>query len=118
MSFYAKMDQDNVVTDIVYLSDDNEPNTAVYLSRILGVEGEWKDARLAINSANYANIGYTYVPGNEIFMPPKPFASWLMKQNNTSKEYYWDAPVDFPQDGKDYSWDEDSLSWIETAPAE
>lgn len=118
MSFYAKVNEDNIVTDIVYLSEDNEPNAKLYLSRVLGVEGEWVDARMSINSANYANIGSVYLPEHNAFISPKIFNSWVVKQNNVSKEYYWDAPVDFPTDNKNYTWDEDSLSWVETEPAE
>jgi hypothetical protein len=26
---------------------------------------------------------------------------------------YWSAPVPLPQNGKEYRWDESTLSWIE-----
>ena len=61
---------------------------------------------------NYAGIGYTYDRTNDVFYAPKPYASWVL--NNTT--WTWEAPVAMPTDGKQYSWDEASVNWVE-APA-
>jgi len=58
---------------------------------------------------NYAGIGYTYDPVRDAFIPPKPFASWILNENTC----LWDAPVAYPTDGKIYSWDENQQNWIE-----
>jgi hypothetical protein len=58
---------------------------------------------------NYAGIGYTYDAGRDAFIPPKPFASWTL--NDTT--CLWDAPVAYPTDGKVYSWNEETLNWVE-----
>ena len=58
---------------------------------------------------NYAGIGYSYDSGRDAFIPPKPFASWLY--NETTHQWY--APVTYPTDGKRYSWDETTTSWVE-----
>ena len=58
---------------------------------------------------NYAGIGYTYDRTNDVFYAPKPYASWVL--NNTS--WTWEAPVAMPTDGKQYSWDEATTSWVE-----
>ena len=63
---------------------------------------------------NYAGIGFTYNSGLDAFIPPKPFASWLLNENTC----LWDAPVAMPDDGKTYGWDETTTSWIETAELE
>jgi hypothetical protein len=47
----------------------------------------------------------------DAFVPPKPFASWLLNEQ-TAK---WEAPVAMPDDGKKYEWNEDSQSWIQDA---
>jgi hypothetical protein len=60
---------------------------------------------------NYAGIGYIYDRTNDVFYAPKPFASWVL--NNTS--WTWEAPVAMPTDGKLYSWDEATTSWVESA---
>ena len=58
---------------------------------------------------NYAGIGYTYDVGRDAFIPPKPYASWLLNEGTC----LWDAPVAYPDDGKRYSWDEATTSWVE-----
>jgi hypothetical protein len=58
---------------------------------------------------NYAGIGYTYDAGRDAFIPPKPYASWVLNEGTC----LWDAPVAYPDDGKRYSWDENTLSWVE-----
>jgi len=58
---------------------------------------------------NYAGIGYTYDEDLDAFHAPKPFASWILNEDNC----LWYAPVAKPGDGKNYSWDEDSLAWVE-----
>ena len=65
--------------------------------------------------ANYAGIGYIYdssvvidgVVG--VFYAPQPYPSWIL---NTST-YLWEAPVPYPNDGKSYTWDEATQSWVE-----
>ena len=58
---------------------------------------------------NYAGIGYTYDSGRDAFIPPKPFASWLLNEDTC----LWNAPTSYPQDGKAYQWDEETTSWVE-----
>jgi hypothetical protein len=58
---------------------------------------------------NFAGIGYTYDRLRDAFIPPKPYASWVLNENTC----LWDAPVAYPDDGKQYTWDEDTLSWVE-----
>ncbi len=58
---------------------------------------------------NYAGKGFTYDQTRDAFIPPKPFPSWLLDEDTCD----WDAPVPYPDDGKRYSWDEDTTSWKE-----
>ena len=64
--------------------------------------------------ANYAGIGYTYDNSYTIdgvvgvFYAPQPYPSWIL---NTST-FLWEAPVPYPTDGKNYVWDEATLSWV------
>lgn len=60
---------------------------------------------------NYAGIGYTYDDARDAFIPPKPFASWVLNEDTC----LWEAPVPMPTDGKLYSWDESSQQWVELA---
>lgn len=59
---------------------------------------------------NYAGIGYSYDYVRDAFIPPKPYASWLLNEETC----LWDAPIAYPTDGKIYSWDENTQQWVET----
>ena len=63
---------------------------------------------------NYAGIGYTYDEDNDIFMPTKPYTSWVL---NTA-EARWQSPIgDAPELSEDekethrYDWNESGQSW-------
>lgn len=58
---------------------------------------------------NYAGIGFSYDKTRDAFIPPKPFESWILNEETC----LWDAPTPRPEDGKDYTWDEATLSWVE-----
>ena len=57
---------------------------------------------------NYAGVGYTYDVANDVFYAPQPFPSWTL-----GSDWLWHAPVPMPEDGKVYTWDEATLSWVE-----
>lgn len=58
---------------------------------------------------NYAGIGYTYDEIRDAFIPPKPFDSWVLDEATCQ----WNSPIDYPQDGKMYRWNEELLQWKE-----
>lgn len=62
---------------------------------------------------NYAGIGYSYDAGRDAFIPPTPFASWVINEDTC----LWDAPIARPTDGKQYAWDETAGNWIEVPEA-
>ena len=114
MSHFAQIDENNIVTRVLVIEQDvvdtglfGEPSSFVQTSyntrggvHLLGGTPLRK---------NYAGIGYTYDLGRDAFIPPKPFNSWILNEDTC----FWDAPVAMPTDGKDYNWDEDTLSWVE-----
>jgi hypothetical protein len=56
---------------------------------------------------NYAGIGYTW--DGTGFAAPQPYPSWQLDEDT----YLWQAPTPMPEDGKLYTWDEETLSWNE-----
>jgi len=62
---------------------------------------------------NYAGVGYTYDAVRDAFIPPQPFASWLLNDDTC----LWEAPVAMPADGKAYAWNEATTSWKELVTA-
>jgi hypothetical protein len=72
-----------------------------------GQDGE-PDGGVALRG-NYAGVGYTYDSVNDVFYPPQLYPSWTL--SNTT--WLWEPPVPYPADGKEYTWDEASLNWVE-----
>ncbi len=56
---------------------------------------------------NYAGIGFTW--DGTGFAAPQPHPSWTLN----TESYLWEAPTPMPTDGKRYTWDEDTTSWVE-----
>ena len=58
---------------------------------------------------NYAGIGYTYDRERDAFIPPKPYSRWVLDEQTC----LWVAPTQYPDDGKDYYWDDTVGNWVE-----
>jgi len=58
---------------------------------------------------NYAGLGHTYDADRDAFIPPTPFASWVLDEATC----LWVAPIDYPADGGQYVWDEETTDWVE-----
>ena len=58
---------------------------------------------------NFAGLGYSYDSVRDAFIPPKPFPSWVLDEDTC----LWESPVAMPTDGKMYTWDEATTSWVE-----
>lgn len=54
----------------------------------------------------YAGIGDTWDETNNVFISPKPFASWSLDTN-----FNWKSPVSYPEEGN-YTWDEENQQWV------
>lgn len=59
---------------------------------------------------NYAGIGYIYDNILDAFYAPQPFLSWILDGDSC----IWQPPVPYPQDGKNYRWDESIINWGES----
>ena len=58
---------------------------------------------------NYAGVGYTYDFRRDAFIPPQPYSSWRLNESTCQ----WECPVSYPNDGKMYTWNEFTASWVE-----
>lgn len=63
---------------------------------------------------NFAGVGFTYDAQRDAFIPPKPYPSWLLNDDTC----LWNPPVPYPDDGKQYTWDEATTSWVEASAPE
>ena len=57
---------------------------------------------------NYAGVGYVYDSVRDAFYAPQPYPSWVLDEDTC----LWQAPVAYPADNGQYSWNEESLSWV------
>jgi hypothetical protein len=121
MAHFAQLDENNVVQQVIVVSNnelldangqEREELGVAFCQRLFG--GNWKQTSYNHNMRKrYAGIGYTYNAELDAFVPPKPYASWVL--NNT--EANWEAPVPLPSDAgqgeppKNYIWNEETTSW-------
>ena len=63
---------------------------------------------------NYAGIGYKYDQTRDAFIAPKPYPSFVLNEDTC----LWESPVAYPDDGKDYEWNEETTNWVEFIPTE
>jgi hypothetical protein len=105
MAWYAKI-QNNIVIEVTYVVDNLDSD---WLYREYG--GTWLKCTEDGSLRNvFPSAGFTYNNEEDIFYPPKPFPSWIFDINKKQ----WVAPVDFPQDGARYLWDEEIKQWVVT----
>ena len=58
--------------------------------------------------AHYAFLNDTE---NDVFYPPQPYSKWILDES----KWIWKAPVDMPDDGKQYVWNDNTGAWEELA---
>ena len=123
MSYFAHLDKNNIVTTVIVAEQDfinsgkvGDPSEWVetsyntYGGVHYGPDGS-PDGGVALRK-NAAAIGFFYDESIDGFIPPKPYASWVLNEGSG----LWDSPVSVPDDvspGNVLIWDEDVQSWIE-----
>ena len=123
MAHFAQIDSDNIVTQVIVVSNEDAPNEAAgiaFCQELLGADTNWVQTSYNDNIRfRYAGTGMKYDSGNDVFYQQQPYPSWVLDTST----WAWDAPVALPDDaGVDdadnptefvsYDWDEGSTSWI------
>jgi hypothetical protein len=113
MAHFAKI-ENGIVTQVVVVDNKDTADAsgvekeyigAAFCERLLG--GTWKQTSYNGNfRKNYAGIGYTYNADIDAFVPPKPFASWVLNEDTAQ----WEPPTPMPEEGM-WTWDEENNSW-------
>ena len=121
MAHFAEIDENNIVTRVLVVDGPQENDGQVFLAETLGLGGTW--IKTSYNTSggvhanggtpvrkNYAGVGYKYDSERDAFIPPQPYASWLL-DNSTC---LWNSPTPMPiEEGKMFTWVEEDLSWQE-----
>lgn len=117
MAHYAYLNQSNVVTSVIVGKDESSDfDWESYYGNGLKCKRTSYNTRGGIHTQNgtpfrknYAGIGYFYDESMDAFIPPKPFESWILDIESC----LWYAPIERPNDGKAYYWDELNKCWKE-----
>ena len=116
MAHFAELDEQNNVLRVLVVNNevitkDGEENEQIgidFLANLCG--GRWKQTSYNNNfRKNYAGKGYTYDQTRDAFIEKQPYPSWLLDEDTCQ----WEAPVDYPDDGKLYQWNEATTNWVE-----
>jgi hypothetical protein len=110
MAHFAKV-VDGIVTKVIVAEpeyfntfvDDSPGNWIQTSYNTIGGEHKLDGTPLR---KNFAGKGYTYDSVKDAFIPPKPYASWVLDESTC----LWNAPVAKPTDGL-YVWNESTTSW-------
>ena len=127
MAHFAQLDDNNVVTQVIVVSNDDTSDSngvetesigVAFCQKLLGADTNWKQTSYNGNMrGNYAGIGYTYmenvatlgVGSTDVFIAQQPHDSWTI----STSAALWEAPITQPTltddqiaAGSYYTWDE------------
>ena len=146
MAHFAQLDSNNVVTQVIVVSNDDTSDSngvetesigVAFCQKLLGASTNWKQTSYNNNMrGNYAGIGMKYMTGvatlgvgsTDIFIGEQPYASWTI--DTTAAQW---APPSIPGNaptltedevaaGKFYVWNESNYqldratAWVLTTP--
>ena len=119
MAHFAKLDANNIVLEVNVVDNDkllDENNVereeigVAFLVQWSGGYTNWKQTSYNSNfRKNYAGVRYSYDSERDAFIPLKFYNSWVLNETT----YQWEVPVPYPNDGKEYLWDEATTLWVE-----
>ena len=146
MAHFAKLDSNNLVTQVIVVGNDDikdvngnevENIGIAVCQKLLGADTTWKQTSYNDNMrGNYAGIGMTYMSGvrtlgvasTDVFISQQPHASWTVGVN-TAQWYPPSNPGNAPElsdsdksAGKYYVWNESnyqsnpSTAWVLITP--
>jgi hypothetical protein len=107
MAHFAEIDENNTVIRVLVVDNSLEHRGADFLANDLGLGGTW--VQTSFNNKirkQFAGVGFTYDPVNDVFILPKPYPSWSLDKN-----YDWKPPIEQPVNNKNYDWNELKQIW-------
>lgn len=126
MAHYAFINDDNIVTEVITGRDEDD------IEELPEGFDSWEEVyadyrgqtckRTSYNTfgnehildgtpfrGNYAGKSYIYDEDNDVFYPQKPYPSWSLSEN-----WVWEAPIEYPDDGEQYIWNENAYQGDDT----
>jgi len=107
MTYFAKLDSDNLV---IFVTQGRQEDDGLEEELNARTGDVYRQTYLDGSARfNYAGIGFTYDADRDAFIPPTPYPSWVLDEATC----LWVAPIDYPADGGQYVWDEETTDWVE-----
>jgi len=131
MAHFAKLNDDNVVIEVLVVENKYAETEVAGIAFLQGIfnYSNWKQT--SYNSErgvhklggtafrkNYAGIGYKYDSSKDAFIKPKNDDGTTYVFNESA--CWWDRPINYPDDGELYFWDEsvyqadNTKGWVKT----
>ena len=126
MAHFAQLDENNVVTQVIVVSNEDTSDSngveveeigVAFCKKLLGADTNWKQTSYNGNiRVHYAGIGYSYNEELDAFVPPQPFTSWILDADTVD----WVSPVgpapkltEAEIEARSfYRWDEGGGDWV------
>ena len=113
MSHFARIDDDNIVVEVI-VADKSAIDSGAF-----GDTSKWIQTSYNTYGGehilggeplrkNYARIGMLYDSKLDAFILPQPYPSWTLDEAIGG----YVPPVAYPHDGNMYQWDESNQTWI------
>ena len=107
---FAELDSDDFVLRILSVNESDaltENDGITFLQNLFG--GIW----IETSSENafrkqLASVGGKYIQQHDVFVTPQPYPDWEL-----NSDFDWVPPIEYPSDGKNYHWDNETHGWLE-----
>ena len=122
MAHFAQLDDNNIVTQVITVSNDDiidengnelESIGISFCKKLFGENTVWKQTSYNNNlRVRYASVGFSYNEDLDAFISPKPFNSWILDDTQLN----WISPIGNAPDLTEeqiqsnciYIWDEEA----------
>lgn len=119
MAHYAELNESKEVINVIVidnndiLDEDGKESEAIGIAiakQVTNSSNDWVQTSYNNNfRKQFGATGFTYDSTKDIFIAPKPYASWTLDENND-----WQPPIAKPEldsDGSEWWWQEDENKW-------
>lgn len=101
---FAKLENNCVAEIITFFDEKTIDENLLFLKNYSKNHENWIEV-----DPHVVQSGFFWSEDFDKFIPPKPFESWVFDDVGN----FWKSPIEYPDDGLDYFWDENSQQWVE-----
>ena len=115
MAYFAELNENNVVSRVVIINNDilmtgimeSEELGIRFCKNLYGENTNWVQTSYTGKiRKQFASKDYFYDKGNDVFIKPQPYASWVLDDN-----FDWHSPIPYPDNNNFYDWNEEQQTW-------